>query len=65
MVEELIIEYVDKKDPKVQILLSQKDDVYPTYSLEEFKNAFEKYFIINKETQIEGFNRVLFKMTRK
>jgi len=65
MVEELIIEYVDKKDPKVQILLSQKEDVYPTYSLEEFKNAFEKYFIINKETQIDGFERVLFKMERR
>ena len=65
MVEELIIEYVDKKDPKVQILLSQKEDVYPTYSLLEFKTAFEKYFIINKETQIEGFNRVLFKMERR
>jgi hypothetical protein len=65
MVEELIIEYVDKKDPKVQILLSQKDDVYPTYSLEEFENAFEKYFIINKKTQIDGFERVLFKMERR
>jgi len=65
MVEELIIEYVDKKDPKVQILLSQKDDVYPTYSLEEFENAFEKYFIIHKETRIDGFERVLFKMERR
>jgi hypothetical protein len=65
MVEELIIEYVDKKDPKVQILLSQKDDVYPTYSLEEFKNAFEKYFIIHKETRIDSFERVLFKMERR
>jgi hypothetical protein len=63
-VEHLIVEYVDKKDPKVQILLSQKEDVYPTYSIEEFKSAFETYFMIHEETPIDGFNRVLFKMKR-
>ena len=40
----LIIEFVPKRDKKVQQLLSTREDIFAHYSLEGFEAAFQPYF---------------------
>jgi len=60
----LIIEFVPKEDEKVQILLSQKNDIYGAYDEKSFIEAFSRYFIIEKFQKIPGTGRVLYLMKR-
>jgi|KBSSwiS6_1023812.scaffolds.fasta_scaffold01116_2 hypothetical protein len=60
----LIIEFVPKEDEKVQLLLLHKKDIYPSYTIEEFEQAFSKYFNIEKKQIIPGTQRVLYLMNK-
>src|SRR5664279_3658592 len=44
--DRLIIEFVPKEDPKVQIMLKNRLDIFNSYSLEDFEKAFNEYFVI-------------------
>jgi hypothetical protein len=60
----LIIEFVPKEDEKVQLMLTNKKDIYAGYTAENFEKVFGKYFrLVNKET-IPGSGRTLYLMTR-
>ena len=61
----LIIEFVPKNDIKVQQMLAGRDDIFGDYSLENFKSAFEMFFIIEQEQPIPGSGRILYLMKRK
>ncbi len=58
----LLIEFVPKEDEKLQLMLSQKPDIYTGYTQEAFTNDFQKYFTIEKQEKIEGSERTLFLM---
>ena len=58
----LIIEFVPKDDPKVQVMLNQRKDVFEWYSETEFIKEFTKYFKINESTKIVGSERTLYQM---
>jgi transcriptional regulatory protein LevR len=58
----LIIEFVPKDDPKVQVMLNQRKDVFEWYSETEFIKEFNKYFKINESTKIVGSERTLYQM---
>jgi hypothetical protein len=58
----LLIEFVPKHDEKIQMMLSQKKDVYDWYTEEDFKAAFSKHYRINKTQKIDSSNRVLYLM---
>lgn len=47
---QLIIEFVPKEDEKTQLLLQNKKDIFPGYSIDRFEEIFsEKFLIRNKE----------------
>ena len=60
----LIIEFVPKKDPKVQQLLSTRDDIFENYNKEAFEKEFSKYFKIISSSLIQGSDRVLYLMVQ-
>ncbi len=61
----LIIEFVPKEDSQVQILLNSREDIFPNYDIDHFKEAYKEYFQIIKEIKIEESKRTIFLMERK
>lgn len=59
----LIIEFVPKEDEKVQQMLHYRKDVYDWYTEENFRKAFDKYFITKERKEIGSSNRILYLMT--
>jgi hypothetical protein len=58
----LIIEFVPKEDSKVQILLQNREDIFPNYHQEGFEKAFTTYFEIIRLQKIENSKRILYLM---
>jgi hypothetical protein len=52
--EHLIIEWVDKKDEKVQRLLQNRVDIFPDYNEKAFVEAFEIYFDLVSSTPVQS-----------
>jgi ribosomal protein L11 methylase PrmA len=63
--DELIIEFVPKSDPKVQILLATRKDVFPDYTREHFEAAFGAHYEILARDEIEGSARTLYRMRHR
>ena len=61
----LIIEFVPKKDSKVQILLSSREDIFYNYTQENFEKAYQKYYDILDKVDIPNSERTLYLMRRK
>lgn len=61
----LIIEFVPKEDSQVQRLLASREDIFERYSKDNFEEAFQTYFNIEKSDNIEETNRILYLMTKK
>jgi hypothetical protein len=62
MGKQLIIEFVPKEDEKVRLMLLQKKDIYPGYSMEAFEKAFSNFFSIVHKAEIPGSGRTLYLM---
>lgn len=60
----LIIEFVPKSDPKVQLLLQQREDIFNAYSEAFFLEAFLTEFTVIKKEAVPGTERVLFLMKK-
>lgn len=58
----LVIEFVPKTDPKVQLLLAQKADIYDRYTEAEFQQAFSRHFTILDKKEMAGSGRTLYLM---
>lgn len=56
----LIIEFVPKTDEKVQILLRNREDIFPDYTLENFIKTFSNHFKVIAQTPVLPTERVLF-----
>ena len=61
----LVIEFVPKNDSQVQRLLASREDIFSEYTKEHFEKVFSNYFTIEKETPVEGSQRILYVMKRK
>jgi len=61
----LIIEFVPKSDPKVQILLATRDDIFTNYTQSAFESEFSKFFSIQTSARINDSERTLFLMRRR
>lgn len=61
----LIIEFVDKEDSQVQILLNNRKDIFSQYTQKDFENEFEQFFSIKEAVPIKGSKRVLYLMEKK
>ena len=61
----LIIEFVPKSDPKVKILLTSREDIFPDYTIDGFERAFSERFSIERRESVTSSERTLFLMRRK
>jgi ribosomal protein L11 methylase PrmA len=61
----LLIEFVPKQDPKTQLLLQHKQDIYPQYTEAGFLAAFEPLFTIERQKVVPHSERILFLLKRK
>lgn len=61
----LIIEFVPKDDSKVQLLLNHREDIFSSYTLQDFEQAFLGHFTIEDRTEIFSSKRTLFLMRRR
>jgi hypothetical protein len=62
--EWLIIEFVPKSDSQVQRLLAARKDIFDTYHLQGFRDAFAERYEIVAEEAIRESERTLFLMKR-
>jgi len=60
----LVIEYVSRKDDKVQALLRNKVDLYSDYSRESLEAALRRRFEIRDTLELDSGNRFLYWATR-
>jgi len=60
----LIIEFVPKADPKVRLLLSHREDIFSSYTVEAFEYEFGKLFSVEQRTNIRSSERILFLLRR-
>ncbi len=60
-----IVEFVPKEDSQVRRLLASRRDVFPSYNLEGFREAFAPFFEIKEEAVIAGTSRTLFRLSRR
>jgi len=65
LAEHLIIEFVPKSDPKVAVLLSTREDIFPDYTQSGFEAAFGERFTIESRVPVEGSERTLYRMRRR
>jgi len=61
----LIIEFIPKDDPKVVLLLQDREDIFEDYRESSFTEAFSLRFIIEKRKPLHHAGRILFLMRRK
>lgn len=61
----LVVEFIDKKDSQVQILLANRPDIFVHYTKEDFERSFENYFKILEKAPIQGSLRTLYLMERR
>ena len=59
----LIIEFVEKEDPRVKQLLLNKDDTYHDYNRTFFEDCLNKFFRVEKSVALTGGTRVLYYAT--
>jgi SAM-dependent methyltransferase len=60
----LVIEFVPKSDPKVQILLQSRADIFPGYTKEDFEKVFSQEFHIRQSHALSDSDRILYLMER-
>lgn len=61
----LIIEFIEKSDSQIQILLANREDIFDGYNQINFEDEFKKYFTIKKAIKIKDSKRTLYLMQRK
>jgi hypothetical protein len=56
----MLVEFVPKTDPMVQLMLANRTDVFAGYSVEAFRAALSGRGRVVAETSIPGSGRILF-----
>ena len=64
MTEKLVIEYVSRKDDKVQTLLRNKEDKYKDYSRESLEMNLKRHFDIRRRQEVNNGDRSLYLCVR-
>lgn len=65
MGKHVIVEFIEKDDSQVQILLSNRKDIFNTYCKKDFEEEFGKFFKIVSATPIRNSRRTLYLMGKK
>jgi len=61
----LVIEFVPKEDSQVQRLLRAREDIFYSYSQDNFEDSFQKYFKIVKQIKVQSSTRIIYLMEGK
>lgn len=61
----MVIEFIDKTDSQVQILLANRKDIFSEYTQKHFEKAFEEFFDIKRVVAIQDSKRSLYLMEKK
>ena len=61
----LVIEFIPKRDSQVRRLLNSREDIFDAYTREGFEAAFERYYTIHAQEDIQGSERKLYLMQTK
>ncbi len=61
----LIIEFVPKADPQVELLLAAREDIFDEYTESRFEAVFHEHFEILAEQKIEDSPRTLYLMEKR
>lgn len=65
LTDKLVIEYVSRKDDKVQTLLRNKEDKYQDYSRESLESNLDRHFTTSKREYVNDGNRTLYLCVRR
>lgn len=60
-----VVEFVQKDDPTVQMMLSLRDDIFPNYTTETFTNALQQRARIVRRQEVSNSGRELFWFDRR
>ena len=60
LTNKLVIEYVSRKDDKVQTLLRNKEDKYTDYSRESLEQNLQRHFDIRRKQEVNNGDRLLY-----
>jgi ribosomal protein L11 methylase PrmA len=61
----VLYEFVPKSDPMLQRLLELREDIFPDYGLDAFRQSFGRWGAIVKEKEVSGSGRRLLWIERK
>lgn len=61
----VIVEFIEKDDSQVQILLANREDIFNEYTKKDFEAAFDQYFNTRHVTPIKDSRRTLYLFERK
>ena len=61
----LVIEFVPKTDPQVDILLASRSDIFNEYTPENFEREFGKFFEVQAVDAVGNSGRTLYLMRKK
>lgn len=62
---QLIIEFVPKEDEKTKLLLQNKKDIFPGYSIARFEEIFSEKFVIENKETVGDTRRSIYFMKRR
>ena len=60
LTDKLVIEYVSRRDDKVETLLRNKEDKYQDYSRESLEGNLKRHFEIRQQQQVNNGDRTLY-----
>jgi hypothetical protein len=60
-----IVEFVPKEDPMTRRLLAARPDIFPSYTIDGFRDAFSSRFRTVRESAIADSPRTLFLFERR
>jgi hypothetical protein len=61
----LLIEFIPKDDVQIQRMLSVREDIFDTYTIENFENEFNQFYEIISKTSLRGSSRVLYTLKNR
>lgn len=61
----LVIEFVPKSDPRVQQLLSTREDIFSDYNEHVFEEKFRQFFMIQRYVKIKNSKRTFYLMKNR
>jgi hypothetical protein len=60
-----VIEFVPKNDQKVALMLMNREDVFPDYTVEGLERAVAPWFEVERRMPIDGSARILYLLKRR